>query len=160
MRITNANCLFDSTAMLIAAVLGFGISVEVVLAGEPVQGTAKEINLGSDVNLEIVYIPPGEFKMGSTAAEKEWAIGQAGGALFSSGGGAREACEGEPRLMRVKDGFWMGRTEVSVGQFRRFVAETGYISDAEKPGGTTWFVHVWLAIPAGGDAPQSKRTCN
>ena len=137
MRITNASCVFDSTAMLITAVLGFGVSVEVVLAGEPVQGTAKEINLGSDVNLEIVYIPPGEFKMGSTAAEKEWAIGQAGGALFSSGGGAREAYEGEPRLMRVKDGFWMGRTEVSVGQFRRFVAETGYISDAEKPGGTT-----------------------
>ena len=33
--------------------------------------------------------------------------------------------------MRVKDGFWMGRTEVSVGQFRRFAEETSYVSDAE-----------------------------
>jgi len=35
------------------------------------------------------------------------------------------------------DGFWMGRYEVTVGQFRRFVAETGYKTDAEK-GGYCW----------------------
>jgi formylglycine-generating enzyme required for sulfatase activity len=34
----------------------------------------------------------------------------------------------------VKDGFWMGRTEVTVGQFRRFVDDTGYQTDAEKEG--------------------------
>lgn len=39
--------------------------------------------------------------------------------------------------MRVEEGFWMGRTEVTVGQFRRFVDETGYLTDAEKPGGET-----------------------
>ena len=70
-------------------------------AGEPTKGTAKQIHLNRDVTLEIVYIPPGEFKMGSTAAEKEWAVGQEGGAKFSSGGGAREAFEGEPRTMQV-----------------------------------------------------------
>jgi len=37
------------------------------------------------------------------------------------------------------DGFWMGRYEVTVGQFRRFVAETGYKTDAEK-GGYCW---IW-----------------
>jgi formylglycine-generating enzyme required for sulfatase activity len=31
----------------------------------------------------------------------------------------------------------MGRTEVSVGQFRRFVEESGYVTDAEMPGGET-----------------------
>ncbi|MCU0916200.1 MAG: formylglycine-generating enzyme family protein [Planctomycetes bacterium] len=31
-------------------------------------------------------------------------------------------------------GFWLGRTEVTVGQFRRFVKETGYVTDAEKDG--------------------------
>ena len=30
------------------------------------------------------------------------------------------------------EGFWMGRTEVTVEQFRRFARETGYASDAEK----------------------------
>ncbi|WP_437222021.1 formylglycine-generating enzyme family protein [Planctomicrobium sp. SH661] len=101
------------------------------------QGAAKTIDLGSEVALEVVYIPPGRFKMGSTAAEKEWAVGQDGGALFSSGGGVREGYEGEPREMQVKEGFWMGRTAVTVGQFRRFVDETGYITDAEQPGGRT-----------------------
>jgi len=135
MRISNVFWIL----MLFAAVCGLevGVSTDLAHAEEPAKGTAKQVDLGRDVTLEIVYVPPGEFKMGSTAAEKEWAVGQDGGALFSSGGGAREAYEGEPRPMRVKDGFWMGRTEVSVGQFRRFVDETDYISDAEKSGGTT-----------------------
>ncbi len=147
MRISNVFCRLKSTAAILAAVCGIGVGVSInsLSAAEPVKGTAKQVDLERDVTLEIVYIPPGEFKMGSTAAEKEWAVGQDGGALFSSGGGAREAFEGESRPMRVKDGFWMGRTEVSVGQFRRFVDETSYVSDAEKPGGTTMcFDQNWL----------------
>jgi formylglycine-generating enzyme required for sulfatase activity len=137
--------MIESSALFVAAVLGFGVSIDVVHGEEPVKVAAKQIDLGRDVNLEIVYIPPGEFKMGSTPVEKKWAVGQEGGAEFSSGGGAREAYEGEPRPMRVKDGFWIGRTEVSVGQFRRFAEETGYISDAEKPGGTTMcFNQSWI----------------
>jgi sulfatase modifying factor 1 len=60
----------------------------------------------------------------------------------------------------VKNGFWMGRTEVSVGQFRRFVKESGFVTDAEKPGGetqvfdsewdgyhlTTKVVHPWKSM--------------
>jgi formylglycine-generating enzyme required for sulfatase activity len=32
------------------------------------------------------------------------------------------------------EGFWLGRTEVTVGQFRRFVDQTGYVTGAEKVG--------------------------
>ena len=91
----------------------------------------------NSIDMLLLPIPAGEFRMGSTAAEKEWAVGQEGGARFSSGGGAREAYEGESRPMRVDEGFWMGRTEVTVGQFRMFVASTGFVTDAEKPGGKT-----------------------
>jgi formylglycine-generating enzyme required for sulfatase activity len=36
-------------------------------------------------------------------------------------------------------GFWMGRTEVTVGQFRRFVEATGYTTQAERSGNRfTW----------------------
>ena len=104
-------------------------------AAEPVQGETRQVELGGDVRLEMVYIPAGEFKMGSTAEEKAWATGIEGGA---TPGTERESYEGTvPRPMQVKNGFWMGRTEVSVGQFRRFVEVTGYVSDAEKPGGHT-----------------------
>jgi len=109
----------------------------VARAGEPKQGATKQAKLGGEVTIELVYIPPGEFMMGSTSAEKKWAIGQEGGAQFSSGGGVRESFEGEPRPMRVKDGFWMGRTAVTVGQFRRFAEATGFITDAEKPNGNS-----------------------
>jgi formylglycine-generating enzyme required for sulfatase activity len=83
------------------------------------------------VGMTLVYIPPGEFMMGSTKEEQEWAKGpegQASAAVDFSDEGP------EPRLTRVKDGFWMGRTEVTVGQFRRFVDDTGYQTDAEKKG--------------------------
>ncbi len=93
------------------------------------------VELGQGVTIELVSIPPGEFMMGSTPAEKAWATGIEGGA---QPGTERESYEGEePRLMRVKEGFWMGRTEVSVGQFRRFAEASGYVSDAEKQGGHT-----------------------
>ncbi|MCA9010228.1 MAG: SUMF1/EgtB/PvdO family nonheme iron enzyme [Planctomycetaceae bacterium] len=102
---------------------------------EPAQGTVTRVDLGQDVTLDVVYIPPGPFMMGSTQAEKDWATGIEGGA---TPGTDRESYEGEaPRLMHVKDAFWMGRTEVSVGQFRRFAETTGYLTDAEKPGGHT-----------------------
>jgi len=99
------------------------------------QEKTKMLDLGNEVFLEVVYVPPGKFKMGSTPEERAWATGTEGGA---TPGTERESYEGEqPRPMEVKDGFWMGRTEVTVGQFRRFVEETGYVSDAEKPGGVT-----------------------
>ena len=110
-------------------------------AGEPQQGDAKELDLGDGVRLEVVYIPPGTFMMGSTPKEKLWATGIEGGA---APGTVREKYEGWPRPMRVSGGFWMARTEVTRGQFRRFVEESGYVTDAEKPGGVTQvFDHEW-----------------
>jgi formylglycine-generating enzyme required for sulfatase activity len=103
-------------------------------ATEPVQGDSRDLDLGDSVRLEVVYIPPGKFMMGSTPEERAWATGIEGGARP---GTARESYEGEARPMQVRDGFWMGRTEVTMGQFRRFAEETGYVTDAEKPGGKT-----------------------
>jgi formylglycine-generating enzyme required for sulfatase activity len=40
---------------------------------------------------------------------------------------------------RFPQGFWMGRTEVTVAQFRKFAGETGYRTRAEKAGSKrTW----------------------
>lgn len=128
-------------------------------ADEPKPGETLQVDLGDGVTLELVYIPPGEFIMGSTPEEKAWAVSPEGGWFPGTG---REEPEGDPRPARIKHGFWMGRTEVSVGQFRRFVEETGYVTDAEQPGGwtqcfdpewdgyhlTTEVVHPWTNMPS------------
>ena len=128
-------------------------------AAEPQTGQSKFIDLGDGVRLEVVYLPPGEFMMGSTPEEKNWATGIEGGA---QPGTERESYEGQqPRMTCVPHGFWMGRTEVSVGQFRRFIDDTDYLTDAERPGGrtqcfdpewdgyhlTTEVVHPWKSMP-------------
>ena len=65
---------------ILAAVLLIGMMAGAVHTAEPVQGDARLIDLGDEVTLELVYIPPGEFKMGSTPEEKAWATGIEGGA--------------------------------------------------------------------------------
>lgn len=153
-----AVCYLAAGWPLVAAVLGCGLPFDVARADGPTKGATKQVDLGGDVTLEVVYIPPGEFMMGSSAEERAWATGIEGGWKPGTG---REEPEGDPRPARITHGFWMGRTEVSVGQFRRFVEETGYVSDAEKPGGktqcfdsewdgyhlTTKVVHPWKPMP-------------
>jgi sulfatase modifying factor 1 len=144
---------------IIAAVLDFGIPGPAAQADEPAKGAAKQVDLGAGVTLDVVYVPAGEFMMGSTPEERAWATGIEGGSTPAT---TREKPEGDPRLTRIKHGFWMGRTEISVGQFRRFIEDSGYVTDAEKPGGETqcfdpqWdgyhlatkVVHPWKPMPA------------
>ncbi len=117
---------------LLKASLAIGLAITGPLQAQ--QSTPKKVDLGEGVTLELLPIAPGEFIMGSSAEEKAWATGIEGGA---TPGTSRESFEGEPRPARVKEAYWMGRTEVTMGQFRRFVEESGYVTDAEKPGGKT-----------------------
>ena len=59
----------------------------------------KTIELGGGVDLELVYIPAGEFVMGPAAGEPG---------------------EGPPRHARIDRPFWMGQFEVTNAQFARF----------------------------------------
>ncbi len=79
---------------------------------------------------ELVYIRPGTFMLGSTKEEQKWAVGPEGKttAKFILGEGDK------PRLVEIKNAFWIGRTEVTVGQWRKFVKATGYKTDAKKAG--------------------------
>ncbi|MCX6906985.1 MAG: formylglycine-generating enzyme family protein, partial [Verrucomicrobia bacterium] len=82
----------------------------------------------NSVGAEMVYIPPGEFLLGSTKEEQAWAVQN--GAIEDNVKREGEA----PRKATIKQGFWMGRTEVTVGQWKQFVKETGYVTDGEKNG--------------------------
>lgn len=65
----------------------------------------------------VVVVPTGEFVMGSAADEE-----------------GHQDSEEPQRRVRIQIGFALGQSEVTVGQFRDFVAATRYVSDAERLG--------------------------
>ena len=78
--------------------------------------------------MELVYIKEGEFQMGSGPEERAWAAAN----------GASETLvkfEGDqPRKAMIRQGYWIGRTEVTVGQWKQFVIAASHTPDGEKNG--------------------------
>ncbi len=101
--------------------------VEVVPAKPP--GPPKELtlDLGGGVAMDLILIPAGEFMMGSHQSPSE---------VVSRYGGKEEYYQDEhpQHRVRIDTPFYLGKTEVTVGQFRRFVEATAYKTDAEKGG--------------------------
>ncbi len=111
------------------------------LAGE---GAPKEraADLGGGVKMSLVLIPAGSFTMGSTEAEIK--------AVLAKWPGAKEELfkdEKPAHKVTLSKALWMGRHEVTVGQFRRFVDATGYKPDAEKG---TWFKGAFVVAEGKG----------
>ncbi|MBI5688407.1 MAG: SUMF1/EgtB/PvdO family nonheme iron enzyme [Verrucomicrobia bacterium] len=78
----------------------------------------------NSLGAEMVFIPPGEFILGSTPQERAQA--RAMGATET-----QVENEGDqPRRTQVRHGFWIGRTELTVGQWQQFVNDAHYQSDA------------------------------
>ena len=72
------------------------------------------------VLFELVQIPAGEFQMGSQAGDSD---------------------EKPVHRVSIKEDFYIGRTEVTVRQFRAFAQATGYKTEAEK--GNWGFNYAW-----------------
>ncbi|MBL0091331.1 MAG: formylglycine-generating enzyme family protein [Piscinibacter sp.] len=89
-------------------------------ASAPAGGATR----GCDACPEMVSIPGGEFVMGSPAGERD-----------------RDDDELPQRQVRVKP-FALGKTEVTVAQWRQFTLASGYLTEAERnlyePGCFTW----------------------
>jgi formylglycine-generating enzyme required for sulfatase activity len=71
---------------------------------------------------EMVYVPPGEFLMGSSDADIQ---------LFRALFPLRDPAEYEderPQRLAYIDGYYIDRLEVSNAQFKKFLAETGYVA--------------------------------
>jgi formylglycine-generating enzyme required for sulfatase activity len=94
----------------------------------PVVGATVKLDLASGCRIALCGVPEGGFLLGSTQAEREWASG-----LQGRGNAESFTNEGEaPRRARIREGFWIGRTAVTMGQFRAFVEATGYLTEMEK----------------------------
>jgi formylglycine-generating enzyme required for sulfatase activity len=95
----------------------------------------------------MVHIPGGSFAMGSV-------------------GELAEPFEGPVHTVAVKS-FWMDTTDVTVTQFAKFVAATGYKSEAEKFGWSSVFSianHGWVRVDGADwrhpDGPRSQAKPN
>ncbi|RYF69949.1 MAG: formylglycine-generating enzyme family protein, partial [Comamonadaceae bacterium] len=105
----------------------------VALAGCAVEHRVRE-PLSQRVDaagIVLVRIPAGTFRMGSdeTPAALAAAFPSYDPSRFSA-----LADEGPVHPVRITRAFWLGRTEVTVAQFRRFVEASGYVPESEADG--------------------------
>ena len=85
-----------------------------------------EVETTHPIGMKLRLIPPGEFAMGATQAEFD---------LFKAEERIAELKRQMPEhAVRISRPFRIGVTEVTVGQFRRFVADTKYKTEAERDG--------------------------
>jgi formylglycine-generating enzyme required for sulfatase activity len=102
-----------------AALLAFALASPCGAAPKPSEVT---LDLGGGVRLELVLVKAGAFTQGSAPGEAD-----------------RGSDEG-PREVRITRDYYIGRYEVTVGQWSRFAADFRYRSEAEKgtSGGFGW----------------------
>lgn len=103
----------------------------------PPRGLA--VYLGGGVKLKLTLISSGEFQMGNGESA------EATVSFFDKAYGVGECCgadvianEYPQHRVRITRPFYLGTYQVTRGQFRKFVAETTYKTDAEKDCGWGW----------------------
>jgi formylglycine-generating enzyme required for sulfatase activity len=84
----------------------------------------------------LLALPAGAADAPLSTAPKQWVNSKDGMEFVwvpSVREGTNGVAPGGPTLAtKSTNGFWLGRTEVTVAQFRRFTTETGYVTDAEQ----------------------------
>ena len=86
----------------------------------------------NSIGMKLTLVPSGEFMMGSKESAEETA------AFFNKTYGERSLKadffkdEHPQHRVRITKPFYLGTYHVTRGQFRQFVADTGYKTDAEK----------------------------
>jgi formylglycine-generating enzyme required for sulfatase activity len=93
-----------------------------------------QVEMTNSIGMKLVLIPPGEFDMGSTEAEAEKLLEQAKATNQPSWYIERLSSEAPKHRVRITKPFWLGAHEVTRGQFRRFVDDRGYQTEAERDG--------------------------
>ncbi|BEP34547.1 formylglycine-generating enzyme family protein [Variovorax sp. V59] len=115
---------------------------------------AAEVERNS-LGMAFVRLPAGEFLMGSDEPPESLAAayGQLPRERFAQLGD-----EGPVHRVRITHSFWMGRHEVTVGQFRRFVEASGYVPEsvADGTGGYGWRADYDPATTKRGDAFEGR----
>lgn len=103
------------SALIVAGIAAAGFALSVVWVSREALRVRRERNARLIQNRpetgDMVWVPTGRFTMGSI-----------------------DGAPDEQPIHDVKvNGLWVDRTEVTNEQFSQFIAETGYVTDAEKP---------------------------
>jgi formylglycine-generating enzyme required for sulfatase activity len=94
------------SAFLLLATLTFGLSSIGLNAAPPSAGKPHNVSLPGGLVLEMVWVKPGKFKMGSPANEA-----------------GRKPVEGPLTDVTISHGYWMGKFEVTQGQYLAVVGQ-------------------------------------
>ena len=98
----------------------------------------EKIVLTNSIGMRMVRIPASEYMMGSPKGEMDW-LRLKFKKIWREGHKQWFQDELPLHPVRITHPFYMAATELTVGQFRQFVKETGYKTDAEKgDGGMIW----------------------
>jgi formylglycine-generating enzyme len=90
----------------------------------------KQESFANSLGMKMVRIPAGAFVMGSSETDIAWALG-----TLAPGQPLSLENEFPFHKVRLTRPFFIGETPVTVGQFRRFAEDTGYMTDAEAENG-------------------------
>jgi len=102
------------------------ILIFIIVGDTTADEKSKEAKISNSFGMEFVYIEPGTFMMGSPSSES-----------------SQHNDERQHQVTLTK-GFYMQTTEVTVGQWRIFVQDSGYKSEAETGGGIyNWNGKEW-----------------
>jgi formylglycine-generating enzyme required for sulfatase activity len=110
--------------------LAAGDALDLVITLQKVPASPSRGFTESTTNMEFVRIPDGCFQMGQSEAEKEQLIAERGKDTYE-----KYYNDELPRHEVCVDAFYMGKYEVTVGQWRKFIRDSNYKTDAEKDTG-------------------------
>lgn len=96
----------------------------------------QPVETTNSVGMRLSLIPPGDFTMGRTEEQFDELLGvmRQDAKMKKNEGGmiAWSMLMMPARQIRITKPFYMGATEVTVGQFRQFVEDSGYKTEAEQ----------------------------
>jgi formylglycine-generating enzyme len=128
-------------ACAVALVVLLALGSLTLAAAPESKGTGDKKQITNSIGMKLTLIPAGEFKMGSGESAEATA------AFFNKTYGEDSLTadfftdEHPQHRVRITKPFCMGTSHVTRGQFRQFVKDAGYKTDAEKgeaPGAFGW----------------------
>jgi formylglycine-generating enzyme required for sulfatase activity len=114
----------DRSALLLLTLLA-----SPALSGEPAPELPPQAE--NSIGMKFVLIPAGEFMMGSDETPESLARSFP---RYEPRRFMELADEAPVHKVRITKAFYLGRHEVTVGQFRRFVEASGYVPESERDG--------------------------